>query len=140
MKLDELDDITRAATEHYVSRFGEIERLLNVWAECENAGHYEWAGDISDRLDEMPLSVELEAIYLRREQCEWSILLGTGGPADRVLVTTDLAGNVEEATYQHRDWFTAWTDAYGQNREVVESFANRFYFRDVTDGSFGDPS
>lgn len=99
MKLDELDDITRAATEHYVSRFGEIERLLNVWAECENAGHYEWAGDISDRLDEMPLSVELEAIYPRREQCEWSILLGTGGPADRVLVTTDLAGNVEEATY-----------------------------------------
>lgn len=126
-------DIQTAADEHYTSRFGEIARILKLQDQANELGHYEWQDQMRERLEEIPLSVDCVAIYPRREQCEWEILLGTGGPADRVLVLTDFAGDVEQATYQHQDWFTPWTDARNQDSDTVEAFAQAFYFGPVSD-------
>lgn len=126
-------DIQEAADQHYSSRFEEISRLLALADQANNLGHYEWQEQMQERLEEIPLSVECVAIYPRREQMEWEILLGTGGPADRVLVLTDWDGNVEQATYQHQDWFTPWTDARNQDSDTVEAFASAFYFSHLQD-------
>ncbi len=126
-------EIQEAANAHYVSRFSEIERLMNLWMQAQSLGHQEWEDSMMERIEQMPLSVQCVAIYPHRESCEWEILLGTGGPADRVLVVTDFAGEVESASYQHQDWFTPWTDAFGQESEIVERFASFFWFSDVKD-------
>lgn len=125
-------EIQQAADEHYQSRFGEIKRLIRLENECDERGHFDWSEAIRERLNEMALCVECVTIYPQRKECEWEILLGTGGPADRVLVTTDFDGEVDSATYQHQDWFTLWTDAHGQDSELVEAFAQNFYFSPVS--------
>lgn len=116
-------DIQTAADEHYQSRFSEIDRLLGLGRRAAGLGHYGWQDAIEDRLREVPLCVDLVAIYPRREQCEWEILLGTGGPADRVLVTADYSGEIEDADYEFQDWFQPWTRAHGQNADAVRDFA-----------------
>jgi hypothetical protein len=126
-------DIQEAADQHYASRFAEIERLDELAAMADILGHAEWCESMNERLTEMPLCVDLVAIYPNRDLCEWEILLGTGGPADRVLVTTDFDGSVEDASYQYQDWFTPWTDARGQDSDLVSRFVARFYFGTVAD-------
>lgn len=125
--------IQAAADQHYANRFAEIERLDELAAQADGLGHRTWCEEMNDRLTEMPLCVDLVAIYPPQDRCEWSILLGTGGPADRVLVTTDLNGDIEAAVYQYQDWFTPWTDAHDQDYELVKRFAARFYFYAVRD-------
>lgn len=124
-------EVQEAADTHYASRFSEIGRLLKLADQANDLGHYEWQEEMQERLQQMPLCVELQSINVRQETCEWEILLGTGGPADRVLVVTDYSGNVEDATYQYQDWFTPWTDARNQDFDMVRSFASVFYFSPV---------
>lgn len=126
-------DVQQEADQHYQSRFREIERYLTLLNQAERLGHGVWVEEIRERIEEMPLSVECVAIYPHREICSWEILLGTGGPADRVLVTTDFDGEVEDATYQFQDWGTLWTDAHGQAYDSVMAFAQVFYFRELRD-------
>ena len=124
-------EIQEAADQHYQSRFSKIERLITLQLQAAQFNHSVWEEDISERIQEMPLSVELVAVYPNRDSCEWEILLGTGGPADRVLVTTNYLGDLEEAEYQYQDWFTPWTRANDQDRHLVELFAQAFYFGNV---------
>ncbi len=127
------EEIQEAANAHYVSRFTEIGRLLKLSDQANDLGHYEWQEEMRERLEQMPLCVDLQTINVRMETCEWEILLGTGGPADRVLVTTSYDGDVEDAVYQYQDWFTQWTDAQDQDSETVIAFANAFYFSPVSE-------
>jgi hypothetical protein len=130
-------DIQVEADTHYKSRFGEIGKLLRIHWKASNLGHYQWSEAIEDMLGEMPLEVSLDGVYVRRDEMHWEILLGTGGPADRVLVVCDLEGNVESASYQYQDWYQPWTDARDQDYEVVRNFATVYYFsslREVVEG------
>jgi hypothetical protein len=127
------EDIQHAANCHYASRFDEeMETMIAI-----ATGNYEedFAVDPDDddevmdqdtameRLQEMPLCFEKILTDHRNETIQWEILLGTGGPADRVLVTTSLEGHVESAVYEHQDWFQPWTAAENQDATLVESFA-----------------
>jgi hypothetical protein len=123
--------IQEAADAHYTSRFAEIAQMLRIRKMAEVLGHSEWAEQMTARLDEEPLSVCLQRVNMRNETCEWEILLGTGGPADRVMVVTSFDGDVESASYQFQDWFTSWTEAENQDEEIVEEFARCFYFGQV---------
>lgn len=80
--------------------------------------------DAMTEISEMPLACDKIVTDHRREIVEWELLLGTGGPASRVLVTTDQAGIIEDVDFQYQDWFTEWTSAEGQDKELVEEFAN----------------
>lgn len=128
--------IQDAADEHYTSRFdggNGYGRWVRLIERAQKHDHYTWADELRTALEESVLCVDLVAIYPSRDTCEWEILLGTGGPADRVLVTTSFNGDVEDAKYQHQDWFTPWTDAENQDYELVERFAQVFYFGTVAD-------
>lgn len=86
---------------------------------------------VEERLREGVLDVALETVS-RHGEVTWSILLGTGGPADRVLVTTTMDGDVERARYKYQDWFKPWTEPLNQESDDVEAFASLFYFGVVT--------
>ena len=131
--MDTEQEIQHAADQCYTSRFAEIGRLVKLFDQAAELGHDEWTEAIRERIEEMALCVDLVAIYPNRDTCEWEILLGTGGPADRVLVVTDFGGDFDQAKYQHQDWYTPWTDASNQEFELVEKFAQFFYFGSVAD-------
>ena len=114
-------DFQTEANNYYLSRFADIRELLDSDSD-----------DATEQLQEMLLSVELIAVHPNYEACEWAILIGTGGPADRVLVQTDMGGEIDNATYQYQDWFQPWTKASNQDRELVERFARVFYFGTVS--------
>lgn len=97
--------------------------------------------DVSDRIEERlregVLDVSLDSVTGRGD-VTWSILLGTGGPADRVLVSATMDGEIERARYEYQDWFKPWTEPLNQDGDTVEAFASLFYFGTVgltVDGS-----
>lgn len=57
------------------------------------------------------------------------ILLGTGGPAMRIIGELDEHSEPITAKYQYQDWFTEWTTAEGsENNKIVLQYARQFYF------------
>lgn len=129
-------EMRTVANDHYRSRFDEIGRILHLIERCTEYGHDEWADELRQRLMEMPLCVDLQSIDVPNETARWSVLLGTGGPADRVLVEADWDGGIERATYQHQDWFTPWIDATDQDDDTVVAFAEvaGYYASRLADG------
>lgn len=127
------EETYQEACDYYVSRFEDIAKLLRVQDHAQQLDHDTWAEECRERIEEMPLSVECETIDLRGETMQWSILLGTGGPADRVRVTTDYHGTVEDAVYEYQNWFTPWTEPLNQDRDLVRAFAEVFYYSELRD-------
>lgn len=121
------------ACAYYLSRFEDIAKLIRVRDHAQELDHETWQTSATETLEEMPLSVECETIDLRDETMVWVILLGTGGPADRVKVTTDYRGNVERAVYEYQNWFTGWVEPLNQDRDLVRAFAEVFYFSELAD-------
>ena len=123
------ENIQEAANKHYLSRFDdELRGLVELYDGQRESAEYDGetytdTDEALETLEEMPLSVGAVSTDWREESTEWEILLGTGGPADRVLVTTDFQGRIESATYQHQDWFQPWTDAENQDTALVTRFA-----------------
>ena len=60
----------------------------------------------------------------------YMILLGTGGPATRIIGDLDKYDCPETAQFQFQDWFEPWTDAdqSSEEEEILISFAQQFYF------------
>jgi|SRR6516225_6117786 hypothetical protein len=113
-------DIQTEANRHYASQFdGRMRYLISAAENYEAPDHDE----ALEELQELPLAFEKVITNHRRETIEYEILLGTGGPADRVYVITDFNGAIESAEYQFQDWFQPWTTAEGQDSELVERFA-----------------
>lgn len=114
------ETMAERAQRAYDARAEDLSRILEAFS-----------SDDEDTLDEsaydeacqFPLSVELLTVSLRNETCEWEILLGTGGPADRIRIVTDFSGNIEEAVYEFQDWFEPWTKAPRQDEKILTQFA-----------------
>lgn len=61
-----------------------------------------------------------------------------GWACNRVLVTTDMDGQVEDVDFQYQDWFTPWTSAYDQDTNGLRLYAECFYYSQIrvhADGS-----
>ena len=92
--------------------------------------------EVRDRLDELPLSVTIRHGWVvpgedpRNADTEYSILLGTGGPAVRVYGTLDRYGYPADAELQGQDWFTPWmsTRVTEEEQAAIVWFAQSFYF------------
>ena len=59
------------------------------------------------------------------------ILLGTGGPAFRIIGKIDLYDSLVKCELQYQDWFTPWISLENLNdieSEALEWFANLFYW------------
>ena len=88
-------------------------------------------------IDEDPLSVEVRCSNWRipggEEQNrpnEYCIVLGTGGPASRIIGELDNYGQPKTAEYQYQDWFKPWTQAETtiEEDDVMLRYAQNFYF------------
>lgn len=120
--------IQEQANRSYQSWERHTGRMLQLMRDCQAHEHYEWAESMQNSILESPLCVDMDGLDPNRDEVTWSILLGTGGPARRVLVTTDMGGSIEQAEYQFQDWFQPWTTAYGANTDMLREFAEMFYF------------
>lgn len=112
--------IQQRANEYYASRFDDEMRELVAKVDRYDEEGYDEA---LEELQEQPLSFQKIATYHVAETIEWEILLGTGGPADHIIVKTDFAGNIETADYQFQDWFEPWTSATNQDEALVRRYA-----------------
>ncbi len=94
------------------------------------------AEDAAQRaIDEYPLSVMTRSGWHApgdgsRFDEEYEILLGTGGPAYRLIGDLNEYGDPTSAVYQYQDWGTPWTSARLSEEEsdALLRFAQVFYF------------
>lgn len=139
MTITEEPTIQERANRSYQSWERHTGRKVQLIRDCFDHEHYEWAESMRVSLLEGPLCVDMDELDPNRDEVKWSILLGTGGPAVRIIVTTDMGGSIEEAEYQFQDWFTPWTTAYGVNTDLLKEYAEMFYFGVVSVTVDGSP-
>ena len=125
--------IQERANEHYASRFDDEMRELIADADQFSVGDQLKYDQALQELQEQPLSFQKLTTHHVAETIEWEILLGTGGPADRILVTTDFAGAIESAEYQFQDWFEPWTTATNQDDALVRRYAEIVGYYEMTE-------
>lgn len=100
--------VAEEAQEYYDSFFDdELHRLLD---------------DAESGDEDARESLEYRAYGIVR-QVRYYITLAGGGPAARLVVEVDAYGDVESAWFEYQDWFTSWTEAPRQDRELVERYA-----------------
>jgi len=62
---------------------------------------------------------------------EYYILLGTGGPATRIIGELDDWCQPETARFEYQDWFKPWTaanDLSDEEEKTLLEYARQFYF------------
>ena len=96
----------------------------------EAAGECESRDDAEQRIREDPLSIELAGTWTLGETPvadKAYILLGTGGPAMRIVCELS-DGEPHRAWIQAHDWGTPWTDYIGGDSETLLTYCRCFYF------------
>ncbi len=99
-------------------------------AELEEArGDCEDEDDARMRIEEDPLSLR---IFGERTAGEWEttsyeLLLGTGGPAVRIVGDLNQHGEPGSAQLEVQDWFKPWTEYLGAENDVLMAYAAYFY-------------
>lgn len=98
----------------------------------------EAAGDCSseeealERIHEMPISVEIRSGWVSTgsllSPAEYRIVLCTGGPHVEIRGELDNCGAPATASLLHQGWFEELREYEEADKEVLLSFASRFYF------------
>jgi hypothetical protein len=102
----------------------ELAELVKAAGGCEDREQAE------RRISEDPLSIELSGTWTPGEKPEADralILLGTGGPATRIVCELS-DGQPQRAWVQAQDWGTPWTDYIGGESETLLTYCRCFYF------------
>jgi len=94
------------------------------------------ADEIIERIREEPLSVLVSYGWISPGQLpeegpeEYEILLGTGGPAVRILGKLDKYAQPKTAVLQGQDWFKPWQNTMTTSEEdmAIQWYAEQFYF------------
>jgi hypothetical protein len=103
----------------------------------EAAGDCESQDDARERIQEDPLSIEVRSDWHTidsdpdmNKPAEFCILLGTGGPAVRIIGELNEHGEPTRARLQTQDWFTPWTDYRGDaiSSDDLLTYCQQFYF------------
>ena len=101
-------------------------------AELEaEAGECESEDDARQRISEDPLEIKLSGSWGVGETPEadsYMILLGTGGPATRIVGTLGAYNEPDSATLESQDWGTQWTEFRGGDQAVLLAYAQCFHF------------
>lgn len=119
---------------------GYIETIREILAEMNRA--HDGPGESRDKAQERALEMALEICTRNTEwhapgasleitkDNEFMILLGTGGPACRIVGELDEHGSPEKALLEWQDWGTPWTE-HPESREwsaELTEFAGLFYW------------
>lgn len=102
----------------------ELHENPDAWHDEENARR---------TIDESPLDIAADKGERFDGTRHYMILLGTGGPAARIVGELDQHAQPETATFQYQDWFKPWTDAWvsAEDADTLLEFAQQFYFAEV---------
>jgi hypothetical protein len=106
----------------------EFDELIAAAGECTSREEAE------QRIHEDPLSLQVRSgwhspgFYSSAE--EFELLLGTGGPAVRIIGELDENGEPDRARLQTQDWGTQWTDYTGDaiSHDELLTYCRCFYF------------
>ena len=101
----------------------EYEELKEAAGDCENEE------EAQQRIDGDPLSIELGGWWTPGadpEATEYRILLGTGGPAVRIVGDLGQCNEPNSARLEVQDWFKPWTE-YPCDEGVLLSYVSRLY-------------
>jgi hypothetical protein len=104
----------------------ELAELIEAAGECESRE------DAEQRIQEDPLSLQFRSGWVgskdEMEPEEFELLLGTGGPAVRI-VGEIRDGQAHRPRLQTQDWGTAWTDYYeSDTTATLETYCGVFCF------------
>jgi hypothetical protein len=132
------NDADESIVEIYTAETDAREALAN-WDDAEElaelesaAGDCESRDDAEQRIHEDPLSIELSGTWSLGETPTADraiILLGTGGPATRIVCELDEHREPHRAWIQAQDWFKPWTDYVGSHDgETLLTYCRCFFF------------
>ncbi len=103
----------------------QIHEYPEAWHDEERAQRH---------IEEGPLSVEVRSGWhvpgAPYEPEEYCILLGTGGPAARIIGDLGECNQPETARFEYQDWFKPWTAAQisSEDEATLLAYAQHFYF------------
>jgi hypothetical protein len=127
---DKTEPLTEPLTESWAQASSdEAEELVELEA---TAADCESREEAEQRIHEDPLSIELTGTWSINEEPKADkayILLGTGGPATRIVV--ELTEHMEpgRAYIQAQDWGTPWTDCPDViDQDTLLTYCQQFYF------------
>jgi hypothetical protein len=100
---------------------------------CAGACECESEDDARQRIQEDPLSIEVSGTWVPGETPTADraiILLGTGGPATRIVCELDHDREPCRARLEVQDWFQPWTEYRGDaiSEEALLKYCACFYF------------
>ena len=102
---------------------GDMEHIKDLLDRLASSGNSDTEADlINDEIYQYPLEVKKTQGY--------ELLLGTGGPATRIVGKLNEHGEPESAELQGQDWGTQWERTELQDEETLLQFAQHFYFAD----------
>ena len=120
-------DFQTQANEYAESAIQNIRELLDKCTE-----------DDDSPVQQDPLSVEVRSGWYGvmggsssgQKPAEYCILLGTGGPASRIIGDLDEYGQAENARFEYQDWGKPWTEARvtAEQEKTMLEYAGHFYF------------
>ena len=93
--------------------------LKNLLDRLEVHGTAAWM-TVLEEINQYPLEVKKTQGY--------ELLLGTGGPATRIVGQINEYGEPVTAELQGQDWGTQWERTEGQDEKTLLQFAQHFYF------------
>ncbi len=142
-----------AALECDYDRLEELREAQSDWDNGEGADHGKWIDNNHDEAEEL---AELEAaagecesqddahtrimedpldlrVFGERRNGEWEadrfeLLLGTGGPAVRIVGEIDQHGEPDRARLEVQDWFKPWTEYVPADQDVLLTYARQFVY------------
>jgi hypothetical protein len=118
-----IDEIGKSAYE----RVADLVKVLDDSRDSEAQDPQEKA---IEAILQDPLSVR---VFGERTNGEWAatnyeILLGTGGPAMRIVGDLNEHGEPDSARLEVQDWGKPWTEYFRADSEVLLEYAQCFYF------------
>lgn len=121
-------DFQTTVNEYYQNRFDQEQKdlidLARNWNDSNESATDKERQQAELQLQEQVLSIDHYATYHLDDSQEWHVLLGTGGPADRLVLLTDNSGNIENIDYQYQDWGKPWTSADFQDKDMLTAYAS----------------
>lgn len=127
----------KQAVQEAGERFVESAReLLDALKDAQEESDSTDAEDAARRaIDEYPLSILTRSGWhnpgtINEADAEFEILLGTGGPASRIVGRLNEYAEPDSAYFEYQDWFQPWTQARlsGEQTDTLLEFARQFYF------------
>ncbi|MDP7647768.1 MAG: hypothetical protein QGH82_06855 [Candidatus Woesearchaeota archaeon] len=105
--------------------------IIKEWTDELDNDDEEKRDEALEMIHQDPLEVKTRTDFNGSRQ--YMILLGTGGPAARIIGDLNDYDEPKTARFEFQDWFKPWTKARttGAEEQTMLEYARQFYFEEV---------